>query len=622
MPKPTGTVYLCANAVIDNSYSSTIDFKNPSEQYAYWGSLVKYSITGFSYIRRTRQYIRVDKSLNELEDVNYLFFRAEEDNKLYYCFVTSKEYEGDRNTYIYFETDVLQSYMFDYEIKQSYVEQEHVDRWDANHHPIYSRTDEGLNYGSEYTTESAFRVNEPTGVTWYLVLLKPGFNVSSGDSGTNTTYISRVANPYQMMLLPSKYENIRVAVKYNSASDFNYVGSVHDFSEIMAKSDLGNFVHQIIRLPYTPFNVNYDNDGPGTTVDISIDKRFRFGDSVFGTGNGDAGVTFITIQGVFIDDDTVEGAEGFLYNTLAEMGIFEGIESALPTAKQWEEVKTNPYFLERDKRFESKLLCYPYRYNFLTDWKNQPIIIKNEYIGADKIKVNFIQSLTFNGPARYWVEDYRKDLEGRNNSLSQMAQEDVPVITDVYYSYMLQNRNQLQADKTTAMYSGIVNTVMGAVNGASSGSVGGFIGGTLSAGVNAGMNYQALVRNQNAKQSDLKNLPDTLVSSNDTGFTIQDNNKYVCLYRKKICCEFEELLADTFAMTGYTVRRVKVPNLRSRLRYNYVKTIGANIVGSFNQEDLRKIKAIFDQGVTFWHFNDVNFKPFDYSYENIEVTLI
>ena len=90
----------------------------------------------------------------------------------------------------------------------------------------------------------------------------------------------------------------------------------------------------------------------------------------------------------------------------------------------------------------------------------------------------------------------------------------------------------------------------------------------------------------------------------------------------KICCEFEELLADTFAMSGYTVKRVKLPNLRSRLRYNYIKTIGANVVGSFNQEDLAKIRAIFDNGVTFWHWNDKNFKPYDYSLENIETSLI
>ena len=154
---------------------------------------------------------------------------------------------------------------------------------------------------------------------------------------------------------------------------------------------------------------------------------------------------------------------------------------------------------------------------------------------------------------------------------------------------------------------------------------GGFLGGVsgaLSSGVNGVVNTLNMIRSENAKQKDLKNLPDSVINSNNGLFNVLDWNEYLTLYRYKICCEFEELLADTFAMTGYTVKRMKLPNLRTRARFNYVKTVGANIVGSFDQNDLTLIKQIFDNGVTFWHYNTVNFKPFDYSLENIETKLI
>lgn len=648
MAKPTGTVYLCANALIDNNYSSTIDFKNPSEQLAYWGNLVKFSISNFSYIRRTQQFLKVHKPLKDLDNVNYMYFRAEEDSKLYYCFITSKEYVDDSTSYIYFETDVLQSYMFDWELKTSYVLQEHVDRWDVNHDPIFSRTDESLAYGSEYVTESAYRVSNTGYLEWYLAILKPDFAINSASetSGSNITRISKIANPYRFLLLPATKTNEDIDINLVSGTNKTPVKSVGEFQRYIAGSDLGDFVIQILKLPYLPFEygekVTYTElTEKSTQIDILFTTNLLNGKGklslgTISVGNLDDHNTFITIDkidGNFVINESGDGLDfvnEFFINTLAEMDVTTGIENALPSAEQWAEVKAKPYNVERDRRFESKLLCYPYRYNVLSDWKNQPIIFKNEYIAGDKIRIKFIQGITTNATARYWLDNYRKDPEGRYHSLTQNFQEDVPIITDMYYTYMLQNRNQLQADRTnaiTGIFAGALGgTVSGAIAGASAGGPAGGIIGGLTSGVgtlfNGGINYSQMIRSQNAKQQDLSNLPDNITSSNDSAFNTLDRNTYLSVYRKKICCEFEEMIADVFNTSGYTVNRMKVPNLRSRLRFNYIKTLGANIVGSFNQDDLAKIKAIFNNGVTFWHYNNVNFKPFDYSLENIEVNLI
>lgn len=637
MPKPSGTVYLCANAIIDNSYTNTIDFKNPSEQQSYWGSLIKFSISDFMYIRRTQGYIKVNKNLTELEDVNYLFFRAEENAKLYYCFVTTKEYISDNASYIYFETDVLQTYMFDYEVKESYVLQEHVDRWTAKHEPVYSRTDEGLDYGSEYTVESGYRIamTDNASYDWYLVVMKSGYDVVEGKA-SEPTNVQGVVNPYTYLLLPAiDHKNEDYSDSGASCKLFNPIGdgtsvvkviaSVNEFQKFIAKSEVSSFVVQILRLPYLPFNFKYadvseGDEEPEYFFDLTTDSKAYVTWQSIGEGARTIEVPIITKLNY--------GKAG--YTLLAELGLYEGIEGALPTQEQWQEVKANPYKVPRDKRFESKLLTHPYRYNLLTDWKNQPAIIKNEYIGADKIKVDFTQGICFNAPARYWVEGYKKDPEGRNTHVLQTLQEDVAIINSEYYVYMLQNRNQLQAERNNALTSlagGVIsNTVQGAISGGAVGGAGGAIGGAVLGGVgtafSGGINYQNLIRGQNAKVKDLKNLPDQVVSANDISFNIHDDNKYLCFYRIKVCCEFEQLLADTFATSGYTVKRVKLPNLKTRLRYNYVKTVGANIVGSFNQDDLARIKAIFDNGITFWHYNTVNFKPYDYSFENIETILL
>lgn len=633
MPKPSGAVYLCEHAIIDNSYSNTIDFKSPSEQLSYWGSLVKYTITDFMYIRRSQSYIKVNKGLSELDAVNYLYFRAEESGKMYFCFVTSKEYISENATYLYFETDVLQSYMFDYEVKQSYVLQEHCDRWTVEHKPIFSRTAENLDYGTEYTLENAFNIEavktSNARDSWYLVCLATGFENTGAMNSRAPSEMFKIPTPYIYLLIGSNSATTPVKAKVRGVAQNNSntfivdIGTIGFFQHIMANSELGNYVKQIVRLPYLPFDFVVSDDG--LTIDTTPDKS----EFSYVTLSGGA----FTYSFIALSWYTDGWGNKDSFRRLAEMDLLEGLEDAVPTAEQWAEVKSNPYNIERDKRFESKLLTHPYRYNIFTDWKSQPFIIKNEYIGADKIAVNYFQHIGFNAPARYWVDGYKKDPEGRSTSIMQPMQEDLPISTDTYYTYMLQNRNQIQADRENLKASNMtaINNAMfsGMASGAMSGSLAGALGGVLGGSANAykayatgETNYQNMVRSQNAVQKDIRNLPDTIISSNDGGFNMYDDNRYIAFYRMKICCEFEELLADTFATSGYTVKRVKVPNLRSRLRYNYIKTVGANIVGSFNQDDLAKIKAIFNNGVTFWHYNTVNFKPYDYSLENIETSLI
>lgn len=635
MPKPTGAVYLCENAIIDNSYSNTIDFKSPSEQLSYWGSLVKYTITDFMYIRRSNAYIKVDKNLSDLDSINYLYFRAEDTSKMYFCFVTSKEYISDDASYIYFETDVLQSYMFDYEVKESYVVQEHCDRWTVDHKPIFSRTAESLDYGSEYTLENAFNIEAVKTSNqrdcWYLVVLKTGFN-STADSGKSTSVPSEMykcPSPYIYLLVGGNSATTPIKAKVRGAGRDNsntYIVDIYNigiFQQVVATSDLGKFITQIIRLPYLPFDFVISDDG--LIIDTTQDSSNFSYVTLTGTG--------VTINCIALDFYTDGSGNKDSFRKLAEMDLLEGLENSVPTAEQWADVKANPYNVERDRRFESKLLTHPYRYNIFTDWKGQPLIIKNEYIDSEKITINYLQCIGFNGPARYWVDSYRKDPEGRASSIVQTMQEDLPISIDEYYTYMLQNRNQIQADRSnliasaqTAQQNAMVNSVAGALTSGSLGKMASGLGGTLlgqyTMQATADTNYNNMIRSQNAVQKDLRNLPDTVVSSNDGSFNLYDDNRYISFYRMKICCEFEEILADTFAMSGYTVKRVKIPNLRSRLRYNYIKTIGANIVGSINQNDLATIRTIFNNGVTFWHYNTVNFKPYDYSLENIETSLI
>ena len=66
-------------------------------------------------------------------------------------------------------------------------------------------------------------------------------------------------------------------------------------------------------------------------------------------------------------------------------------------------------------------------------------------------------------------------------------------------------------------------------------------------------------------------------------------------------------------MFGYKVNRLKVPNVRGRANWNYVKTVDCYIEANIPQADLNEIKGFFDRGIRLWH-NPANFM--NYSVNN------
>lgn len=615
MAIPNGEIYLLRDVLLTPSYEHTIDFKDRTEQFNYFRSFVKYTLNDYTYIRREREYIVVELPVIDLEDVNYLVFRSEADSRLYYAFVTDIVYINDTTAQLFYSVDVMQTYLFDFAWNPSYIKQGHVDRWDANHKPIYSKTDEGLDYGTEYSIEGAFRIQQSDAVKWALVscvqyseLVTEGY---ADDGGT----LAPTPPPFITALVPivhrrNGYATPTVTVNYEGVEGRGIV-SYDQLVNAMQSSAFGEFVRSISILPYAPFVDTETFDG--SQYNVTLSSAFQYDLSVLNIPSISA-VGLLILKNAYAE--TLLGGKDL---ATADWDI--GLEDTLPTPAEWEEVKKNPYTTKRDKRFESKLLCSPYRYNLLTDWRNNPVILKNEYLTTDKLTIRYSFAFSHNAPFRFWAKDYKRDPEGRYTSLSQPMALEMPIVSDKYYTYMLENKNTIQANVTNSIINASAGVISGAVNGAGMGVPGAFAG-AIGGAVSGALNVSAMLRSENAKQADIQAKPDTVLNTNDSTFNVNDRNADVTFYRMSICCENEEIIAEIFNITGYRVNRVAIPNTRSRTRFNYLQTAGANITGSFNQSDLMKIKQIFDNGITIWHYNKDNFNPLDYSYENIEVNLI
>lgn len=103
-----------------------ITFQNEEAQHSYFNSLPKIEMNDGSYQRKD-SVIRFDGHIDEIQEFNYCMYRNENySEKWFYAFITDMKYENDGTTYVYIKTDVFQTWQFNLNWKQSFIEREMI----------------------------------------------------------------------------------------------------------------------------------------------------------------------------------------------------------------------------------------------------------------------------------------------------------------------------------------------------------------------------------------------------------------------------------------------------------------------------------------------------------------
>lgn len=122
---PQGQLYLCKTK-LENDYKNQLTFQNLAKQLEYFNSVVAHTFDNYTYIKKDN-IVQVGKNIDEIIDCNYLFYKNTGfTNKYYFCFITNMEYVNENCTRITFETDCFQTWQFEIEYKDSFIEREHV----------------------------------------------------------------------------------------------------------------------------------------------------------------------------------------------------------------------------------------------------------------------------------------------------------------------------------------------------------------------------------------------------------------------------------------------------------------------------------------------------------------
>lgn len=130
--QPDSTILIFHGMPIDDTYSDSLYFANKGAQTSFFtgssNTYLKYTFNSQSYQRVNSGVFEANIKADDLYDCNYMAFKnTAYGTKWFYAFITSVEYRNNENSYVYYEIDVIQTYLFDGAIIENcMIEREHT----------------------------------------------------------------------------------------------------------------------------------------------------------------------------------------------------------------------------------------------------------------------------------------------------------------------------------------------------------------------------------------------------------------------------------------------------------------------------------------------------------------
>jgi len=577
VPLSGTNIRLLSSVPFSNDYKHTRWFDNKSSQTSYFNSkTIVHSMQQANFQRiEGYNYIRVDKSIDELWGTNYLMFQnAHYNTKWFYAFVAKLEYVQRGLIHVHFQIDVFQTWKFDMNFKPSFVIREHCKLWNDDGSPVLNTVDEGIHYGTEYDNIffQNYTVNDKW--KWLVIVTKAPLETSSTQ---NEPSLSGYPQTLIYYCVPFSYENDQAIIQVDGESDVTE-SVIKLFETLYDSQDATNNIVSLYVTEHT--GLEYSRGGGGESSDYFIFNNRR-GQNVDIVNVGNSPVLRV-YQAYQFHSKTI--------NVLDDK------------YKHFNEVK------------ESKLLMYPYTVTILDDMRGNRIELKNEFINSKYLKLNVRGSLGVDNKVSYGVEEYNAvygvapEKITDEHGLISNDPNSIPVLTDYLVAYLQGNRNSILNQQKSIVWNGMNNAFGSVVGGVSSGMNKNFLGVAQSglSTVQGLGNTNLQLEGIQAKMKDIGNIPPQVSNmGGDNSYNFGNRLDGIFVIQKQVKPEYIKKLQDYFNMFGYKLNEVKVPNFHTRQNWNYIQTASCVITGNFNNEDLQELKNVFDSGITLWHTDDV-----------------
>lgn len=536
--QPNTIAVLLTGVPLDETYDHTVKFASANAQRDYFLSKELMRVHPQTYQRHTENILRVEALADNLYHVNYLMFQNTSfGNKWFYAFVTKVEYVNNKTTELTYVIDVYQTWLFEMQIGQCFVEREHIvnDQIGAN------LVDEDLEVGDYEIFDTididGFGQQHDIGSNYYIVI------------ATTEEEIIGATGLSELEIDPSK--NVISGGCYYYYTSLSNIEAVRAYILALSNRDQLDALVQIFLLPRVCVDNYVRNGSPilDTIFTVSTPESVSVGYTPKNKKLYQYPYHFLEVS------DNCGETQLFKYEYFDKYKIYrDGTKVGFQFGCCF-----TP---------SSELCLIPAYYN------------ANANADIDTIDSGFNMMMVSSSIPRipYASDSYAIWLAQNSTWVA---------------GHRVAGSEIFSPKKIVNAFASTVAT--GAALGTKLGPVAGGIG-AFGAGVVSGFNavFDNMANNEKAKM-----LPDKY-NAGTGGVNLQYGKLGFTCYGKKIKDDMLRRIDSFFEMYGYKTNELKVPNMDSRPHWNFVKTTWANINGNIPADDIVKLKSIFNNGITFW----------------------
>ena len=622
--QPSTEIRIRQDIPLNKSYEHTVFYKDAETQATEFLKFEKYMLTDYSYQRANLGTLRVELKYENLYNCNYLMFKNNAfEDKWFYAFITGVSYVSNEVSEIYYEIDVMQTWCYDYSFLKTFIDRQH-----SATDGLYENTQpEGLELGNVYDFIARVGLYPLNGVDDNFLILAttspdgahPRPRVTNGalfslytiigneseaisnlktyiDNGLESNIIAiYTCPPSSKLTIDKTFKRKQTIGEYQPR---NYKLFTYPYSFICAYNDLG----QEMELHYENFR---DVTGK-PPVDFDYSYSFRALTTQLPQPQSNL------IVKNYLQYGTTRDTYDIYYHTLCynvfPTGAFSG-----DAFKVWLAQNKNTYSASMNaigNTYDTNQRIISNNYAMAS--LGASTALANSGISANTALANANASnqtaLAINENNRQFgqVQNGINGVAGimgsaLSGNVGGMINSAVNTATSMYGT-------ELSANNTASMLAtdlANTNRSVGASQTIARNSYSTAMKNASMAEVNSNLSnlntYQNATAMLVAKKQDIMHHPSNLhgalmndlwnVNFHIVGFTI---------FEKYIKREYAEKIDEYFDKYGYAQNTAYVPERLNRKHYSYLKTVGCNIVGKMNNNDILTIKGIYDNGITTW----------------------
>lgn len=583
----------------DNRYIDVPHFTTGTSQYNYFADKGSFFDIDdeFRFIDGAciNAVVRVNARPERVQGYNYCIYNNNDSAGFgrVYCFITEAKSINYEVTELSLEVDLIQTYMFRYQLGYSTTERRMVTTDNRYHWGIPEQIENIANYvtsgGSMLTRDGTYPYICVREVIDYTD------SISEWDiERLNRTDMGSASVPYSFIICETDSEVANIIRSHQKSADEQH--------GIGIEFNMDNFI-SIGHVSKSLFNI------PHVIIDDSVAQTYR------------------------LDRRYIYGGHSQPY-TLHSFSSYVGNVGVVKRITKMSWLQDSPHTPSQYGVY------YPDNKKLLSD---EFCTLEIENIGTKSVinlddfssnTIDFDVSFSFTDTFHMYLSPLNSGIRGANVT-DYNAYIDIPIAftlpitTNDYYTWLNAHNVELQTKSENIN----IGVAMGLITAIGSVALASSTGGTSLLGLGTGasaVTQGILSHREMSKEIDAMKSQNSYTERGAIGdsFLLLGNNKSSRWNFKQIDPRRVKVIDHFLSRNGYRMEAYEIPNIFVRQNWNYIKTRNCNILpqggdsDTFMTNDIKlKIQAIYDTGIRFWNDPDYIGNYSHYEYNNPVITI-